>query len=205
MYLSRTPYIARWIFPHLTWEVKGSAKTIYLTFDDGPDPGVTPDALELLDAYSAKATFFCVGEKVNHHTGLYKTILAKGHTTGNHTYHHLNGRMTTTPDYLDDVRKASMLINSRLFRPPYGRIRGEQVRELLKTHKIIMWSVLPGDFDIRRPKEAVLHYALRHTRNGSIVVLHDNAKFKEKMLYVLERFLRHFSQQGYAFQSLSYD
>lgn len=203
MYLSKTPHMARLLYPDLIWRVKDDAKNIYLTFDDGPDQEVTPDALELLDKYRAKATFFCVGEKVSQNPDLYQAVLAKGHKTGNHTYSHMNGRRNGTENYINNVEMAAELIHSRLFRPPYGRITPRQIRSLKGQYKIVMWSVLPGDFDASRSAENVLNRSVRHTNNGSIVVFHDNAKFKEKMLFALEGFLRHFSERGFTFKSLN--
>ena len=202
MYLSRTPHIARILYPGLTWRMKPARNSIYLTFDDGPDPTVTPEALDLLDTYDARATFFCVGQKVQEHPELYGQLITRGHTTGNHTFNHLNGKKTDTESYVRNVEMASQLISSKLFRPPYGRITASQARQLKGKYKIIMWSVLPGDFDPGRTSEDVLSRAIRHTRSGSIVVLHDNAKFKAKMLHTLEGFLRHFKELGYRFEAI---
>lgn len=182
--------------------MKGASDSIYITFDDGPDPDVTPDALHLLKQYKASATFFCVGEKVSKHAGLYASLLNEGHKTGNHTHNHLNGKKTGVDEYLDNVKKAANLIHSGLFRPPYGQFKTTQVRKLKENYKVVMWSVLPGDFDDRRPKEDVLARSIKHTRKGSIIVFHDNVKFKEKMLYALEGFLSHFSNKGFAFKAI---
>ena len=205
MYFSRTPHIARLLYPGLVWTVNDPGRNIYVTFDDGPDPGVTPEALDLLASYDAKATFFCVGQKVGEHPALYQELLDRGHTTGNHTHDHLNGKTASLANYLSSVEKASGLIRSHLFRPPYGRITRQQVRKLRDRYRIVMWSVLPGDFDPGRPKEAVLSEAVKHTRSGSIVVFHDNVKFRDKMLFALEGFLRHFKNEGYRFRALDPD
>ena len=202
MYLSKTPNIARLFYPDLLWKMKGASDSIYITFDDGPDPDVTPDVLRLLREYKANATFFCVGEKVNKHPGLYASLLKEGHKTGNHTYNHLNGQKTNVSDYLENVNKAAGLIHSRLFRPPYGQFKPAQVRKLKKNYKVVMWSVLPGDFDGRLSKEDVMARSIKHTRKGSIIVFHDNVKFKEKMLFALNGFLSHFSHKGFAFKAI---
>jgi peptidoglycan/xylan/chitin deacetylase (PgdA/CDA1 family) len=202
MYLSRTPHITRLIYPGLTWQLKDNGNNLYITFDDGPDPQVTPEVLERLEHFQAKATFFCVGEKVNRYPGLFNSLLENGHSIGNHTHNHLNGRKTGTDDYIKNVEKAAGLIPSGLFRPPYGRITKQQINRLAGAYKIIMWSVLPGDFDRKLSKEEVLKRAIRHTRKGSIIVFHDNAKFKDKMLFALDGFLRHFSTIGYNFRAI---
>jgi len=203
MYLSRTPTIARFFYRDLTWHVREIEKSVYLTFDDGPDPRITPEVLSLLEKFNAKATFFCVGEKVLEHKSLYKEILDKGHTTGNHTFNHLNGKKSTKEAYIENVEKAAELIHSGLFRPPYGRITAGQVRMLKTKYKIVMWSVLPGDFDPKLTAQDVLDRAVRHTRKGSIVVFHDNVKFREKTLFALDGFLKHFSDQGYRFKMIT--
>lgn len=202
MYFARTPYITALLYPSLTWRIGGTEKTIYLSFDDGPDPAVTPEVLQLLDQYNARATFFCVGEKVKTNPGLYQAILDAGHSTGNHTYNHLNGKKTPTKEFLSNTAKAARYINSGLFRPPYGKFKYKQIKALANTYQIVMWSVLPGDFDTRIPKEKVLKRALKHTTKGSIVVLHDNARFKDKMLFTLEGIMNHFSSRGYTFRAI---
>jgi len=203
MYFVKTPHITKLFYPHQTWRIKDPAKNIYITFDDGPDPAVTPDVLELLDQFQAKATFFCVGEKVSGNQTIYKAILDKGHTTGNHSFNHLNGRKTSTPEYIENIYKAAEIIDSRLFRPPYGKITSQQIRELNKSFDIVMWSVLPGDFDRSVSKENVLKRSIKYTKNGSIVVFHDNVKFDQKMLFTLRGFLEHFSRAGYNFKAIT--
>ncbi len=202
MYLSKTPHIARFFYPDLLWKMKDATNSIYITFDDGPDPDITPDALSLLKQYKASATFFCVGERVSKHPAMYASLLKEGHKTGNHTYNHLNGKKTGVDEYVENVNKAAELVHSGLFRPPYGQFKPAQVRKLKKNYKVVMWSVLPGDFDGRRSKEDVLERAIKYTRAGSIIVFHDNVKFKEKMLYALEGFLSYFSQKGFAFKAI---
>lgn len=202
MYFVRTPHITSFLYPSLTWSIPGKDKKIYLTFDDGPDPDVTPDVLKLLQSYRAKATFFCVGEKTKQHPGLYRDVLQAGHSTGNHTYNHLNGKTTSLEEYVRNTAKAAELINSNLFRPPYGKFRYRQIRALSRDYQVVMWTVLPGDFDEKASKEKVLNRVLKHTRSGSIVVLHDNARFREKMLFTLEGMLQHFSKKDYCFAAI---
>lgn len=205
MYFAKTPYIVNLIYPSLIWEIKDKSKNIYLTFDDGPDEDITPEVLNILDQFEAKASFFCVGEKVNQNPDIYNEIIKRGHTVGNHSYNHLKGKQTSIDDYLNNVLKASSVIHSNLFRPPYGSFNNSQVRKLKKDYKIIMWSVLPGDFDKSISKETVLRRAIKHTKSGSIVVLHDNKKFKNTMVYALKGFLNHFKLNGYNFKAISQD
>ena len=202
MYFPRTPHIARFIYPNLTWRIREKKKSIYITFDDGPDPVVTPAVLNLLDKYNAKATFFCVGEKVEQNREVYSSLLSKGHAVGNHSFNHLNGKDTPLEEYTENIHKATELIESDLFRPPYGKITTKQVKVLRNSYKIIMWSVLPGDFDSRLSQEMVLNRAIRYTQKGSIVVFHDNIKFQKKMMHALEGLLIHFSKKGYQFNAI---
>jgi peptidoglycan/xylan/chitin deacetylase (PgdA/CDA1 family) len=205
MYLVKTPFWLRALYPSLTWRIKGGAKTIYLTFDDGPHPTATPFVLEQLRKYNAKATFFCIGKNVAEHPAVYQNILADGHTVGNHTYHHLNGWKTKDDIYLDDIEQASTLINSKLFRPPYGRIRNSQQKQLATRHpqlQTIMWSVLSGDFDTNLTPEACLGYVLYHTKPGSIIVFHDSTKAWDRMQYALPKVLEHFTKEGYVFDAI---
>lgn len=205
MYFVRTPATARLIYPSLVWNIKEKDKVIYLTFDDGPDESVTPSTLEILNRYNAKATFFCVGEKVKQNKTIFQNVIEMGHSVGNHTFNHLKGTQTSISDYIENIEKANKLIQSNLFRPPYGKINGNQVRRIRNKYKIIMWSVLPGDFDYKVNKQSVLKRLIKHTTNGSIVVLHDNNKFKDKMMYALEGFLDHFSTMGYEFNAITPD
>jgi peptidoglycan/xylan/chitin deacetylase (PgdA/CDA1 family) len=205
MYLVKTPFWLRALYPSLTWRIKGGVKTIYLTFDDGPHPTATPFVLEELRKYNAKATFFCIGKNVAEHPAVYQNILADGHTVGNHTYHHLNGWKTKDDIYLDDIEQASTLINSKLFRPPYGRIRNSQQKQLATRNpqlQTIMWSVLSGDFDTNLTPEACLGYVLYHTKPGSIIVFHDSTKAWDRMQYALPKVLEHFTKEGYVFDAI---
>ena len=138
------------VLPSLTWHIKTKAKVLYLTFDDGPVPEVTPWVLEQLEKYNAKATFFCIGDNVCKHQDIYKTISANGHATGNHTFTHLNGWKYQRLKYVEDVARAKQVIDSDLFRPPYGKLTPALIKELKKDFKIIMWDVLSYDFDKRQ-------------------------------------------------------
>ncbi len=208
LHFPTAPLIARLLYPKgLYWNMKGigsetNIKRIYLTFDDGPVPEVTPQVLDILKEFKAKATFFCVGDNVRKYPEVYERIIINGHATGNHTYSHLNGFKTEGLTYLGDVEKCNLLIKSKLFRPPFGRITNSQATELQKNYSIIMWSVLSGDYNKKIPKEKVLKYTLRNSTDGSIIVFHDSIKASERMIYALPRTLEHFSRLGYSFNAI---
>lgn len=199
----KTPYVAKIVYPSLVWDMPSDENRIYLTFDDGPHPDITVSVLELLEKYNAKATFFCVGENVHKFPETLKHIKSHGHSVGNHTFNHLNGWKTNSNEYFENIDKANKLIGSKLFRPPYGRIRPAQIKQLKQNYKIIMWSVLSYDFDYRVSREKCLESSIKNSRPGSIIVFHDSDKSKEKMFYACEGFLDYFSQKGVEFASLT--
>ncbi|MCF6171627.1 MAG: polysaccharide deacetylase family protein [Bacteroidales bacterium] len=193
------PYFARLFFPQLLWEINTSAKEVFLTFDDGPHPEITPRVLEILDKFDAKATFFCVGENVKKYPAAYASIIEKGHRAGNHSYHHLNGWQTMDRKYFDDVAQCRILVDSNLFRPPYGKIKPSQIRVLRKDYKVVMWSVLSRDFDENVRQEQCLQNVIRFTKAGSVVVFHDSEKAATNLFHALPVFLEHFKQRGFVF------
>jgi peptidoglycan/xylan/chitin deacetylase (PgdA/CDA1 family) len=207
MYLVKTPWWLRALYPSLTWRIRETGKTIYLTFDDGPHETATPFVLEQLRKYNAKASFFCIGKNVAAHPAIYADILREGHSVGNHTYNHLNGWKTDDAVYLEDIAATSALVHSTLFRPPYGRIKRSQLKKIqLQTPdsrlQTVMWDVLSGDFDTTLSPEGCLAYVLYHTKPGSIVLFHDSAKAWERMQYALPKMLEHFSKEGYVFRAI---
>jgi peptidoglycan/xylan/chitin deacetylase (PgdA/CDA1 family) len=203
MFAVKPPYFFRFFNSgSLICRMPSDEKAIYLTFDDGPVPEVTPDVLTILREKNARATFFCVGDNVRSFQGLFKNILDDGHTAGNHTFNHLNGWITPPGSYYSNIKKCRELVPSKLFRPPYGRFTPGQYFLLKKEYKFIMWSVLTGDFDSGTTPEKCLDNALKNSGNGSIVVFHDSIKAKEKVLYALPRFIDQFSGLGYTFRSL---
>ncbi len=198
----KSPSILKKIFPNLIWDIKTYEKEIYLTFDDGPHPDITPGVLEMLDKYKAKATFFCVGDNVRKHPDTYELILNKGHEVGNHSYSHSNGWKVSNDNYFDDIEKADKLIRSNLFRPPYGRISPSQIKHLKKKYSIIMWSVLTYDYSKNVSKEQCLRNSIIKTKPGSIVVFHDSLKSENNLFYALPMFLKHFTDKGFVFSVL---
>ena len=202
MYLVKTPRFMQAMFPNYTWNVKTDEKVIYLTFDDGPIPEVTPWVLEMLEKYDAKATFFCVGDNVEKHPSIFEQVLDAGHAVGNHTYNHLNGWETDILPYFHNVRNCARLVQSSLFRPPYGKLTPKQTQFLARHYRIVMWDVLSGDFDQTISKDECLNNVLLSARRGSVVVFHDSLKAESRMKYALPRVLEHFSAKGYRFESL---
>jgi peptidoglycan-N-acetylglucosamine deacetylase len=200
MFLFNAPYIIKKLYSKsLVWGFQGNEKAIYLTFDDGPEPSVTPWVLETLSKYNAKATFFCLGKNAEKYPALLETIIKSGHVVGNHTYSHPNGWNTDTLLYMDDIAKCDKILNTLLFRPPYGKIKPSQLRRLKHQYKIIMWTLISGDFDPKLPKDKCLEMVLNNTCSGSIIVFHDSIKAKEKLQYVLPQFLNFFTEKGFAF------
>ena len=200
-YLHHTPFWLRMLFPKgLIWEgpvTKGDE--VYLTFDDGPHPDATPFVLDQLDASGMKGTFFCIGKNVAKHPEIMADILKRGHAVGNHTMHHLNAKQATADDYLKDVKEAAELISSELFRPPYGQIRSAHahaIRNAFPSMKLVMWSVLTGDFDTSRTGEQCFAALRKNTRPGSIIVFHDSAKAFERLRVALPLTLEWLKQQG---------
>ncbi len=205
-YFVRTPKWLQRLFSTITWKMNGLEKKIYLTFDDGPHPDHTIFVLDQLKKYNAKATFFCIGNNVRQYPDVYRRIIEDGHSIGNHTFHHLNGRKTKNKVYLNDIAEAAKYIDSYLFRPPYGRINKFQIKILqtmVKPYKVIMWTVLSGDFDKRITKERCLENVLFKTDNGCIVVFHDSEKAAQKMKYVLPIMLQSFTEKGYLFEKIT--
>ncbi len=187
------------LFPGLTWGYPNEKDTIYLTFDDGPTEGLTQWVLDTLKEYDAKATFFCLGKKVEMHPDIYKRIKDEGHGVGNHTYSHLKGWETQTGQYIQDVDLANDLIESNLFRPPYGRIKSNQVRILKKRYKIIMWNLLSMDYSIWVTPKRCASIVLNNLRPGVIIVFHDSIKAEKKMRYALVKLLKEAKRRNYMF------
>lgn len=205
----KTPYLLRKLLPGYTWQREAGEKKLYLTFDDGPIPEVTPWVLEQLAIYKAKATFFCVGDNLVKHPEVARLALAQGHVLGNHTFHHLKGWQTSSAEYVENTALCQAELDAlqpnhkaRLFRPPYGRISTAQAAALRQSYELIMWDMLTNDYDATLSPEKCLENAIRHTQSGSIIVFHDSLKAQRNMQYALPRFLGHFSRLGYAFETL---
>ena len=207
MYLVKTPPLLKRLYPGLIWDIDASDRCIYLTFDDGPIPVVTPFVLNTLEKYNARATFFCIGDNVRRYSDIFEEVKTAGHSIGNHTFNHLKGWNTENKIYLDNFLEADELLDTQLFRPPYGRIKRSQIRLLQEAKpglKIIMWSVLSADFDINLTPEKCLDNVIKSTKAGDIVLFHDSLKAKERMQYALPRALEYWSKKDFTFAALTH-
>lgn len=206
---AKTPGILKSLYPECIWNVSGESNTLYLTFDDGPQPEITTFVLDTLAAYNAKATFFCVGKNIEKHPLLFQRIMKEHHSIGNHTYDHVNGWKTENNKYYENIElcRNSLLANAQdlktnLFRPPYGKLTPAQYRKLKNEHRIVMWDVLSYDYDLSVTPNKVLQNVLDYSENGSIIVMHDSLKAKPKVEYALPLILEHFSNKGFRFAAL---
>jgi peptidoglycan/xylan/chitin deacetylase (PgdA/CDA1 family) len=198
----RTPFILPVFYPSLLWKVNTTAKDLYLTFDDGPVPGPTEFVLETLSTFKVKATFFCIGDNIRKHQGLFTKVIEEGHVVGNHTFNHMNGWNASPSAYQENIRRCEDLLPSkRLFRPPFGRIKNSQVSRL-PDYKIVMWDVLTFDYDKSLDAEKCLYGSVRAVRPGSIIVFHDSLKAEKNLTYVLPKFINDCLAKGYSFNTL---
>ncbi|MBO6249935.1 MAG: polysaccharide deacetylase family protein [Muribaculaceae bacterium] len=202
MLVERPPLLYRMLFPETVWRIHKREHTVYLTFDDGPIPEVTPWVLDTLDHYGVKATFFCVGDNVARNPELFQEIKRRGHTVGNHTMNHLQGSKVTTRAYLHNVFKAHELIGSTLFRPPHGLLRWGQSKVLRSRFTIVMYDLVTRDYSRKLTGERVLANVRRYARNGSIIVFHDSLKAERNMKYALPRAIEWLQSQGYKFDRI---
>lgn len=202
MFLVKTPWILKKCFPSLIWDIPNQQKKVYLTFDDGPTPEITNWTLDVLKTFNAKATFFCLGQNIEAHPDTYQRILAEQHTVGNHGYQHLNGWRTSSKRYIENIEKAAKIIDSPLFRPPYGRIKRNQIKPLKRNYTIVMWDVLSADFDTSISPNECYKNVVRKTVPGSIIVFHDSLKAARNLKYALPKVLTHLSEEGFIFEAI---
>ncbi|MBA7522247.1 Peptidoglycan-N-acetylglucosamine deacetylase [subsurface metagenome] len=195
--------ILRTLFPGLIWNIPNNENKVFLTFDDGPDPEVTPWVLDLLNRYKAKATFFCLGKNVERYPDIFQRIKDEGHGVGNHSYSHLNGWGTKNNKYFEDIKRADKLIQSNLFRPPYGRIMPSQIRVLKEKYKIVMWDVMSGDYSEKINGEKSAGNVLKWSRPGSIIVFHDIQQVFKNLNIALPRILDGFRKRGLNFGAIN--
>ena len=194
--------ILRTLFSQCTWDIKTQNKNLYLTFDDGPEPGVTPQVLSLLQQFNAKATFFCLGSKIEKYPDIVDQIKKNGHTLGNHGYNHLNGFTISLSIFNNNFQKGEEISGSRLFRPPYGRITPWQYHKIKKTAKIIMWTLMSMDFSKRYTAEKCINRVLKKSHPGAIIVFHDSVKASHKILEVLPVILETLIAKGFSFETI---
>lgn len=208
MFLHYSPFWLKALYPNFLWHMPREGKNLYLTFDDGPIPDVTEFVLETLQAYQARATFFCIGDNVRKHPDIFKKVIDHGHSIGNHTYNHLNGWKTSVVTYQENIQKCAdqLGFETSLFRPPYGRIKRQQAKPLVEQkQKIVMWDVLSGDFSAGITPETCLRKTIHYSKPGSILLFHDSIKAQKNMTYALPKVLAHFSDLGYQFLAIPAD
>ncbi len=205
------PRFIQRLYPERIWAFSRSINAIYLTFDDGPIPEITPWVLNTLHKHNAKATFFCIGDNVQKYPELFKNILSEEHTVGNHTFNHLNGWKANTDEYVKNVLKCQEILNSEsriqnselLFRPPYGKLTSNQAKNLQKNgFKIVMWDIISYDYDASVSEEQCLQNVLKNIKPGSIIVFHDSLKAEKNLRYVLPKVLEYISEKGWRSSSL---
>lgn len=199
MLIEQPPIPYRMLFPETVWRIPMTEKAVYLTFDDGPIPEVTPWVLDVLDHYGIKATFFCVGDNVRKHPATFQQVVERGHSVGNHTMHHLQGSIVTTKRYIADIAEANDYIHSPLFRPPHGIIRWKQAAAIKSDMRIVMYDLVTRDYSKKLNGEQVLDNVKRFTRNGSIIVFHDSLKSEKNLRYALPRAIEWLKENGYEF------
>jgi peptidoglycan/xylan/chitin deacetylase (PgdA/CDA1 family) len=200
MVIEQPPFYYRLFFRGAHWRFNTDKKVIYLTFDDGPIPEITPWVLDVLDRYQIKATFFCVGDNVNKHPEVYQMVLERGHLVGNHTFHHIQGLRTRTKNYMNDIEQAAQVIKSRLFRPPHGHLRFRQFWKVRNDYEVVMWDVVTRDYSKFLTTDEVFENVKKYTRNGSVIVFHDSLKAGDRMKEALPRSIEWLLAQGYRFE-----
>lgn len=191
------------LYRGVVWRKDASSKVVYLTFDDGPIPECTPELLDILAHYGVKATFFMVAENAERYPELLARVRAEGHTIGNHTYHHVRGHHTTIAEYVADAKRGAQVLDTKLYRPPHGRMRYLQKKAMLEAgYTIYLWDVLTHDYNPCYSEEHMLDIVKRYTRNGSIIVMHDSLKSKDRMLKVLPGIIEWLLAEGYELRNL---
>lgn len=203
-YITSTPWWLRAVFPGgLVWRQKPAEGTVYLTFDDGPHPEITPWVCNLLEAAGHKATFFCIGQNVLRYPQIFERVKAGGHMVGNHTHHHMHGWKVSPQEYLQNVELANSSIGSPLFRPPYGAIKHRQAKLLKRRgYSIIMWSGISADFDVKITGTHAAENSIKHCKPGNILVFHDSEKAYPRLKIALPELLRYMAANGITSQSL---
>ncbi|PKP41040.1 MAG: polysaccharide deacetylase family protein [Bacteroidetes bacterium HGW-Bacteroidetes-10] len=196
MYINPPKFLKK-LFPSFIWSIDNEMDGVYLTFDDGPRPEVTPWILDQLDRHNAKATFFCIGKNVEMFPGLYSEIIRRGHAVGNHSYSHVKGWGMDTGLYVRDIDTASDLIHSNLFRPPYARIGPNQASVLSERYKIVMWNVVSRDYSRRVSEKQCVKNVLPHLKPGAIIVFHDSIKSSRNLWHTLPIVLDEIDFRGF--------
>ena len=198
MLIEQPPLMLRWIYPRAMWRMDKNEKSVYLTFDDGPIPVITPWVLDLLDKYGIKATFFMVGDNIRKHPEEFRMVVERGHRLGNHTFNHIRGFEYLSQNYLANTDKANEYLHTDLFRPPHGHMRWAQYHVLKKKYRIVMWDLVTHSK--RLTPQQVLAKVKKYARNGSIITFHDSLKSEPRLKYALPRAIEWLLEQGYTFK-----
>ena len=202
MFIEQPPQLIRYLYPSAIWRMDKDERAVYLTFDDGPIPRVTPWVLDVLDRYGIKATFFMVGDNIRKHPEEFRMVVERGHRIGNHTFNHIRGLSYDINSYLENTDKACrMMMNTNLFRPPHGYMSPKQYAELKKRYKIIMWDLVTRDYNRKFNGEQILQKVKKYVRNGSIITFHDALKSEENIRYALPKAIEWLMEQGYEFKA----
>lgn len=208
----KTNRFVKWIFRKYIWDIKNSENKIYLTFDDGPIPEVTEWVLETLKQQEVKATFFCIGDNIKKHPAIFQKVIESGHSIGNHTFNHLKGWNSRKEEYIKNTLLCEEAINektknlnlkTKIFRPPYGKIKPSQSKILRKMgYKIIMWDVLSVDYDKEISPEQCLENIIKNTVPGSIIACHDSLKAFKNLEYALPKAIEYLKNKGFVFETI---
>ncbi|RRJ91767.1 polysaccharide deacetylase family protein [Flavobacterium macacae] len=208
----KTNRFVKWIFRKYIWDIKNSENKIYLTFDDGPIPEVTEWVLETLKQHEVKATFFCIGDNIKKHPAIFQKVIESGHSIGNHTFNHLKGWNSRKEEYIKNTLLCEEAINektknlnlkTKIFRPPYGKIKPSQSKVLRKMgYKIIMWDVLSVDYDKEISPEQCLENIIKNTVPGSIIACHDSLKAFKNLEYALPKAIEYLKNKGFVFETI---
>lgn len=218
VFIEQPPEFFRKLYPGAVWRMDPNEKAVYLTFDDGPIPEVTPWVLDLLDKHNIKATFFMVGDNIRKHPDEFRMVVERGHRIGNHTFNHIRGFEYTAKNYLGNTEQAKIFmemggdINCNvekvlyplLFRPPHGHMFANQYLTLKRTYKIVMWDLVTRDYSKKLRGPQVLANVMRYARNGSIITFHDSLKSwcNGNLQYALPRAIDFLKEEGYEFKVL---
>lgn len=202
MFIEQPTFLLRRIYPKGIFRLDPSERSVCLTFDDGPIPDVTPWLLDVLDRYGVKATFFVVGDNVRKYPDIFRMIVERGHTIGNHTFNHVRGLPMRTPDYIDNVKKCDRFFRTRLFRPPHGIMRRWVYRYMMYDYKIVFYDVVTRDYSHKQSGPQVLANVTKYVRNGSIIVFHDSIRSRENLMYALPKAIEWLREMGYQFRTL---
>ncbi|MBR4042039.1 MAG: polysaccharide deacetylase family protein [Bacteroidaceae bacterium] len=200
MFIEQPPQFIRRLYPRACWRMDSSERAVYLTFDDGPIPEVTPWVLDVLDKYRIKATFFMVGDNVRKHPDEFKMVVERGHRIGNHTYNHLKGMAVHTDHYVANIDKADCYLSTNLFRPPHGLMSLRQYRALCERYHIIMWDLVTRDYNPKLNGRQILRKVQQFARPGSIITFHDSLRATHNLYYALPRAIEWLLAEGYEFK-----